>query len=241
MGTELTDKQISDFIEETSKEDFPWFPPEEGEAIEEDQRSYNSEPPQSPNMSISEAEPSPGINSPINNPGFDLFDSDTEDEPSSGSETSNYDEEHYLLSPNAVPDLSPYQSDIESDHNSDMDQFLLNAEDILSEDTDSDLYSEADTETELDHNDFSINDEYIDDDLEPVSEHEQEIEPIQNHNEINFDPEYDSDLDHYLVGPDGIYLDQSSNIDSDSEMSNHANDLVPVPDPEPSPGPVDPG
>merc|ERR1712242_137472 len=241
MGTELTDKQISDFIEETSKEDFPWFPPEEGEAIEEDQRSYNSEPPQSPNMSISEAEQSPGINSPNNNPGFDLFDSDTENEPSSGSESSNYDEEHYLLSPNAVPDLSPYQSDIESDHNSDMDQFLLNAEDILSEDTDSDLYSEADTETELDHNDFSINDEYIDDDLEPVSEHEQEIEPIQNHNEINFDPEYDSDLDHYLVGPDGIYLDQSPNIDTESEMSYNDNDLVIGLDPEPSPGPVDPG
>ena len=91
------------------------------------------------------------------------------------------------------------------------------------------------------HSDFSINDEYIDDDLEPVSEPEHNIEPIQNHNEINFDPEYDSDLDHYLVGPDGIYLDQSPNIDTGSEMSDNDNDLVPGLDPEPFPGPVDPG
>merc|ERR1712062_843127 len=209
----------------------------------EDQRSIHSEPPQSPNMSISEAEPSPGINSPNNNPGFDLFDSDTENEPSLGSESSNYDEDHYLLSPNAVPDLSPYQGDSESEHNPDMDQFLLNAEDILSEDTDSDLYSEADTESEIDspkHSDFIINDEYIDDDINLVSEPEQDTEPIQNLNNFNFDPAYDSDLDHYLVGPDGIYLDQSPNIDTESEMSYNDNDLVLGLDPEPSPGPVDP-
>ena len=114
----------------------------------------------------------------------------------------------------------------------------------MSEDTESVLYSETEAESEnVTHtdNDFSINNEYIDDDLEPVSEPEQNIEHIHNLNDVNFDPEYDSDLDHYLVGPDGIYLDQSSNRDTDSEMSNYENDLVPGLDPEPSPGPVDPG
>ena len=51
----------------------------------------------------------------------------------------------------------------------------------------------------------------------------------------------ESDLDHYLVGPDGIYLNQSPNINTESEMSDNDNDLVPGLDPEPSPGPVDPG
>ena len=57
----------------------------------------------------------------------------------------------------------------------------------------------------------------------------------------NFEPTQDSDLDHYLVGPDGVYLEQSSDTDTDSDMSFYGNDLVPGLDPEPSPGPVDPG
>ena len=73
---------------------------------------------------------------------------------------------------------------------------------------------------------------YIDDDIEPIPEQEQNIESIQNHIDINFDPDLDSDLDHYLVGPD---------TDTESEMSYYDNDLVPGLDPEPSLGPGDPG
>ena len=235
----LTDKQISEFIEETMKQDFPWFPPEEGEPIEEDQRSYNSE---SPNNSISEEEPSPGPDIQNNNPGFDLFDPDSDDEPSSGPETSDYDEDQYLLSPNAVPDLSPYQSYSEQD--SDTNQFLLNENDMYS-----DLDSESDTDSNSQNdsvnsniNDFHIEDIYIDDEIdeiEPLPEHDLDPIPDQDNNNSNFVHDRDSDLDHYLVGPDGVYLEQST--DTDSDMSFYGNDLVPDLDPEPSPGPVDPG
>ena len=44
----------------------------------------------------------------------------------------------------------------------------------------------------------------------------------------------DSDLDHYLLDPDGVYLENQA-------ISNTDNDSVIGLDPEPSPGPVDPG
>ena len=220
------------------KQDFPWFPPEEGEAEEEDHRSVNSEAPLSPNVTISEAELSMDNDNQDDNPGYDLFDTDSEDEHSSTADNLSYDEDldHYLLSPNAIPDPDPYQGHEDSDSsdsiiNHDEAQFLLNAED---------LYSEIETESETDStnsslDDFEIADEYIDD--EPIPVPDQDLEP--NPNNINFDPDHDSDLDHYLVGPDGVYLEQAS--DTDTDMSFYGNDPVPALDPEPSPGPVDPG
>merc|ERR1712001_119371 len=230
----LTDKQISEFIDETMKQDFPWFPPEEGEAEEEDHRSVNSEAPLSPNVSISEAELSVANYNQDDNPGYDLFDTDSEDEHSSNADNLSYDEDldHYLLSPNAIPDPEPYQGNVDSDSsdsniNHDEAQFLLNAED---------MYSEIETESETDSsnsslNDFEIVDEYIDD--EPIPVPDQDLEP--NPNNINFDPDHDSDLDHYFVGPDGVYLEQSE-TESDDEIS--VNGIDPA---GPSPGPFDPG
>ena len=78
---------------------------------------------------------------------------------------------------------------------------------------------------------FEFNDMYIDDDIYSFQfEPNQgpELSPVR----ANFDPENDSDLDHYLLGPDGVYLD---------EISETSFDSVPGLDPEPPPGPVDPG
>ena len=44
----------------------------------------------------------------------------------------------------------------------------------------------------------------------------------------------DSDLEHYLVGPDGVYLEDQGISDSDNDLGEEL-------DPKPSPGPVDPG
>ena len=63
---------------------------------------------------------------------------------------------------------------------------------------------------------------YIDDNLEPV---------------YNNDSYHDSDLDHYLLAPDGEYLEDISEL----ELSDSDNALEHDLDPEPSPGPVDPG
>ena len=44
---------------------------------------------------------------------------------------------------------------------------------------------------------------------------------------------YDSNLEHYQVGPDGEYLENQGTSDSDNDLAHEL-------DPEPSPGPVDP-
>ena len=72
--------------------------------------------------------------------------------------------------------------------------------------------------------------------MEPVSNPDMEQPSPPNY---NFDPDTDSDLDHYLVGPDGVYLNEVSELDTG--MSDSDDDLVLGLDPEPSPGPVDPG
>ena len=68
---------------------------------------------------------------------------------------------------------------------------------------------------------------YIDDHLEPTQD-------STSDGNVNFDLHNNSDLNHYLLGPDGIYLENQELTSSDDEMLQ---DL----DPEPSPGPVDPG
>ena len=67
-----------------------------------------------------------------------------------------------------------------------------------------------------------------DDELQDEPNQDFELSPVR----ANFDPEHDSDLDHYLLGPDGIYLD---------EISETSFDSIAELDPEPSLGPVDPG
>ena len=59
-------------------------------------------------------------------------------------------------------------------------------------------------------------------------------EPSPGHADQNLESDQDSDLEHYLVGPDGVYLEDQGISDSD-------NDLVEELDPKPSSGPVDPG
>ena len=99
-----------------------------------------------------------------------------------------------------------------------------------------------------DLNDFITNDEYIDDELIP-----------------NYESDRDSEIDNFLVDPEGLNLinpfnnsNVNSNSDYDSDLdhylldpeglnlidhdnNNAANELVNGLDPEPSPGPVDPG
>ena len=129
--------------------------------------------------------------------------------------------DNYLISPNATPDPNPFfESSTDSLNES---RELNNAQNNL--------------------DDFEINDIYIDDDIEANENYIWDPEPSPGHNylDLNFDPNTDSDLDHYLVGPDGIYLHEIQDNSFDLYISNSDNDSVLGLDPEPSPGPVDPG
>ena len=121
------------------------------------------------------------------NPGYDLFNSDSEDDPESIPDeiilpsSDNEDDpvlEHTNISSNDLPLpslpnrglLNPtsnwLQSSSENDSNPDHDQFLLNAEDMFSDDA----WSSCSSQDVLEHNNigqngFDFNDEYIDDDL----------------------------------------------------------------------------
>ena len=112
------------------------------------------------------------------------------------------------------------------------DNFLLGPDDIASstETNVSDIDSDEESSNEI-LEEFEFNDMYIDDDIYSL-QFEQNQGPELSPVRANFDPEHDSDLDHYLLGPDGIYLD---------EISETSFDSIAGLDPEPSPGPVDPG
>merc|ERR1711876_53077 len=295
----LTDKQLSDFINETYNQGFPWFPPNDGEPVEEgDNISIMSEVMSNNNsdysVTDSEAseEPSSGsvhsnqkgiINPNLdqylddleissvdsNQPGFALFDSDSESESedSHSSLSNQNDLDHYLISPDAIPDPDPYYDTFDSYSQEtdsivsstinipsvqenflispeeialphpmfgalNYDNFLLGPDDIASgtENNVSDDDADEESSNEISE-EFEFNDMYIDDDIYSFRfEPNQDPEPSPFR--ANFDPENDSDLDHYLLGPDGVYLDETSEISFDS---------VPDLDPEPSPGPVNPG
>ena len=81
---------------------------------------------------------------------------------------------------------------------------------------------------------LKINDMYIEDDLHSLHGDNSSLEPLQINENVNFDPNNDTDLNPYLVSPDGIYLQNQGQSDSD-------NDMIQGLDPEPSLGPVDPG
>ena len=73
---------------------------------------------------------------------------------------------------------------------------------------------------------------YIEDDIDSFLQIEPNQGPELSPVRANFDPEQDSDIDHYLLGPDGVYLDKISETSFDS---------VPGMDPELYPEPLDPG
>merc|ERR1712242_338838 len=202
-----------------------------------------------------------------NQPGLALFnpDSKSENEGSQNTNNDQYDLDHYLISPDAIPDPDPYLDSYDSDSQKtdstnsldipssqdnflispdeiaqphpmfgalNYDNFLLGPDDIASgiETNISDNYSDEESSNEV-LNEFEFNDMYIDDDINSFQvdpNHSPELSPVR----ANFDPENDSDLDHYLLGPDGIYLDQISESSFDS---------IPELDPESPLGPVDPG
>ena len=158
-----------------------------------------------------------------------------------------------FVRPITNPQSEWLQSSSESELDIDEEQFLLNADDMAAEVSDS--YN-----SDSDSNGFAIQDEYIDDDEELNPDL---YDPVPNNSDIDnnsnisyteseldpdnyfLDPEglnlpnptaqaSDSDLEHYLVGPDGIYLDNQGFSDNDSAS---VSDL----DPESPSGPVDPG
>ena len=252
----ISDKQVSAYIKET---DFPWFPPTEdpGDSEPDNQSitSSNGVPPMaSPVHSEESYIANLSINDSIasetsNNPGYALFEEDLDEDhesnpdeiilpPSDNEADTQLD--NFLISPNDNPlpllpnraHLDPasnwLQSSSGSEADPDHDQFLLNADDMYSDDAFS-SYSSSNNDGNEGNNldDFEINDIYIDDNIEPTQDN------TSNEN-VNYDLHNDSELNHYLLAPDGVYLENQSFTSSDDDMLH---DL----DPEPSPGPVDPG
>ena len=161
-------------------------------------------------------------------PYYDSFDSDSQETDSIVSNTINIPsvQENFLISPDEIALPHPMFGALNYDN------FLLGPDDIASgtETNVSNIDSDEESSNEISE-EFEFNDMYIDDDIYSFQfEPNQgpELSPVR----ASFEPENDSDLDHYLLGPDGVYLDEISETSSDS---------VPGLDPEPSPGPVDPG
>ena len=195
-------------------------PPKEGEDVDNKQ----IQPSAQSNIDIIVEEPAaPDHNSDSNsitseNPGYALFDPDTDeeqdtapDEPILNNETAS-ELENFLISPNDNPlPISPHrgrlnsesnwlQSSTDSNVDTDNDQFLLNANDLHSDDAWSPY---SDSNSTINEDEFEFNDQYIDDDLE-----------------------------HYFLDPEGL------NLMNPFGMPNGGIDEE---DPEPPPGPVDPG
>ena len=181
--------------------DFPWFPPTEGDIDEEypDQQSVCSQdaiPPccRSPirptNIDPHQTEKDETDNE-SDNPGYDLFDADSDNEqesipdefnlpPSDNEDEDDSNLDHFLISPNDNPlpvmpnrgHLGPtsnwLQSSSENGSDLDHDQFLLNANDMYSDDAWSSC-SASDTQGNNTgwNDDFETNDQYIDDELIP--------------------------------------------------------------------------
>ena len=197
-----------------------------------------------------------------------LFDPDSEAESEDSHRSSDQNDlDHYLISPDAIPDPDPYFDPYNSDSqetdsiNSDtinissvhdnflispgaiaqphpmfgalnFDNFLLGPDDIASGIESNVSENNSDEESPNGNpEEFEFNDIYIDDDISTF-QIEPDLDPELSPIRANFDPENDSDLDHYLLGPDGVYLD---------EISETSFDSVPGLEPEPPPGPVDPG
>jgi len=242
----ITDAQLSTFIEET---DFPWFPVEEGNDIVDvgERESVASEITNNSSIIINQND----NQNDSDTPGYDLFDSDIDsiNDPEWGpSDQSIQSTPDTPNSPLNIGNLDPnsewLQSSSDTDSDIDESQFLLNADDMLD---DSEYGSTSSDNSSL--NDFIINDEYIDDEI------------IHNN-----DSDTDSEIENFLVDPEGLNLinpfHQNSETDAindyDSELDHYLldpeglnlgnqdnsdtdNELVIGLDPEPSPGPVDPG
>ena len=124
-----------------------------------------------------------------------------------------------------------------SDNVSDLDhdQFLLNTNDMYSDEAWS-SYSDSDTHGNniAGNDDFETNDQYIDDELIPHNSLTSPVlEPSPGPVEL-----YDTtELDHYFLDPEGLNLIDPFAI----PQGQPNNDTVHGEDPEPSPGPFDPG
>merc|ERR1712115_247557 len=184
-----------------------------------------------------------------NNPGFDLFESDSNDDrlsipdgiilPSSDSEVdSNVNHPPITLNnpiltlPNRGhldPTSNWLQSSSGSDSDPDHDQFLLNANDMYSDEAWSSC-SDA-VGNDIGQDGFDINDGYIDDDFSANNTNLRLQEPSQGPEE-----QYSSsELDNYFLDPNGLNLIDPFVVPQ--TLDNDAHDG----DPEPSPGPFDPG
>ena len=247
----ITDKQLSTFIKET-EEDFPWFPPTntnediENDPDQESIASYDGIRPWEQLATPERELPSP-VTSDVNNPGFDLFDSDSDDDSDSNPEDivlpSSDTEEDPVEDPDIpnvilpiVPNrgqLNPesnwLQSSSDNDTDPDHDQFLLNADDLYSDDAWSSC-SDA-MGNDLGQNEFDINDDYIDDDLLDNNTNVRLLEPTQDPEETHSPVE----LDQYLLDPEGLNLIDPFTMNHSDNADAH------VGDPEPNQGPFDPG
>ena len=240
----ITDSQLSTFISET---DYKWFPPvnvdEEIEGVQ-DVASVHSD-------DLADQNEQPDDDAP----GFALFDSDSEPETENAPVVNNNvtNINRGQLDPNS----EWLQSDSESETDIDEEQFLLNANDMANDDE-----SSTSSESVGNLDDFVIQDEYLDDDLEPdilnpvpaLSDSDNDSTNSLPDSELDpdnylLDPEglnlinplennnnNDSDLENYLLGPDGVYLENQGWSDSNSD-----NDLDSDLDPELPSGPGDPG
>ena len=153
------------------------------------------------------------------------------------------------------PNSEWLQSDSESEADIDEEQFLLNANDMANDDG-----SSTSSESVDNLDDFVIQDEYLDDDLEPdllnpvPARSESDNDSTNSFPDSDLDPDNylldpeglnlinpvednnDSELENYLLGPEGVYLDNQGWSESNSD-----NDLDFDLDPELPSGPVDPG
>ena len=141
---QISDSQLTRYIQET---DFPWFPPKEGENVEEEEvqqtvpaniMANNREP--APQEQDSEIESNSDASE---NPGYELFDPDSDDEQEATPDADTHNNEtineldNFLISPNDNPlpllsnrgSLDPASNWLQSssDNESDIDhnQFLL--------------------------------------------------------------------------------------------------------------------
>merc|ERR1712115_291679 len=256
MGPDLrliTDKQLSTFIKET-EDDFPWFPStKSNEEIENDpdQESVASYDGIRPWESL--ATPERELLSPAplddSNPGFNLFESDSDDEngtwadnivlPPSDNEQDPIEDQTPSIHNIVIQPLAPnrghldptsnwLQSSSENESDPDYDQFLLNTNDTYSDDAWSSCSEIRDNG--LSQDGFDINDSYIDDDLLANNAN---IRLAESSQEVHSP----SELDNYFLDPEGLNLIDPFIVNQPSTDEDMINDG----DPEPDRGPFDPG
>ena len=123
------------------------------------------------------------------------------------------------------------QSSPDNGSDIDQDQFLLNANDMFSDDAWS-SYNESDTEGN--NAILETNDEYIDDD---IFHNDNANAPLPELSPGPVEPYSPNELDHYFLDPEGLNLVDPFDLPERQNNNSLTNDG----DPEPNPGPFDPG